>query len=203
LYVFLALILTACSKSDFTNVDDGEGITIEFLEGLNENSSFQLSKDSNGYYEMSLDRSKNQTIQRISGRLLRYGIPVEDISSGSQPKKIDFSSNLYWWLFEGDTIANITYTYINLFTGELTFVNLPPLLNWKDVLIPTINTSGYTNTDTGVFNTVIAPINEMIGDTMKIEVKYTHIVSSKKNETMFFDILGERVFKDSTFIILK
>ena len=203
LYISLALILTSCSKRDSTNIDDGDGITIEFLEGLNDNPRFQLSKDSNGYYEMSLDRNKNQTIQRITGRLLRYGMPVEDISSGSQPKKIDFSSNLYWWLLEGDTVANITYTYINSFSGELTYVNLPPLLNWKDILIPTINTSGYTNTITGVFNTVIAPINKMVGDTMKIKVEYIHSITSKDEGSIFFETTGKKVFKDSTYIVLK
>lgn len=37
---------------------------------------------------MSLGRNKNQTIERITERLLRYIMPVEDISSGSQPKKM-------------------------------------------------------------------------------------------------------------------
>ena len=48
---------------------NGEGITIEFLEGLNDDPQFQLSKNSDGYYEMTLNQNENQTIQRISGRL--------------------------------------------------------------------------------------------------------------------------------------
>ena len=78
---------------------------------------------------MVLDKTKNQTIQRITGKLLRNGKPIEDISSGTQSKKVEFSSNLFWWLMEGDLVANITYTYINYFTGLLTYVNLPPIIN--------------------------------------------------------------------------
>lgn len=203
LYLIPIIFLVSMCQKENTIVDNGDGIEIEFLEGLNDNPSFKLSRNSDGFYELTLDRSKNQTIQRITGRLLRNGAPVEDIGSGSQPKKVTFSSNLYWWLLEGDVVANITRTYINYFTGELVYVNLPPLINWKDALVHTINSDGYTNAETGVFNTVVAPINEMVGDTMKIKVEYLHSITSKEEGSMFFDTLGERVFKDSTYIVLK
>ena len=137
--IILFPFLFSCDKEEII-IDEGDGITIEFLEGLNDDSQFQLSKNSDGYYEMTLNQNENQTVQRISGRLLRDGNPVwEDLWSGPGSKKVEFSSNLYWWLMDGDTITNITYTYINEFTGELTYVNLPPLVNWKDVIVPTIN----------------------------------------------------------------
>jgi len=184
-------------------VDNGDGIEISFLEGLNDDPRFQLSKNSDGFYELTLDRNRNQTEQRITGRLLRNGDPVQDKLSGNQPKRVGFSSNLYWWLLEGDVVANITRTYINYFTGELVYVNLPPLISWKDVLVPTINSVGYTNAETGVFNTVISPRKEMVGDTMKIKAEYIHSITSQEEGSMFFNILGERVFKDSTYIVLK
>lgn len=192
----------SCSKNDII-IDNGEGITIDFVDGLNDDPTYQLSKDSNGYYNLTLDRSKNQTIQRITGKLLRNGLPLEDLLSGPQPKKINWESNLYWWLLEGQTVANITYTYLNLLTGELVYVNLPPLVNWKDVIVPTINESSYSDTKTGVVNTVIAPIQEMIGDTMKIKMMYTHLITQKEEGSKFSDIIGEKVFKDSTYVILK
>ncbi len=77
------------------------------------------------------------------------------------------------------------------------------MINWKDQLVSTINTSSYTEELTGKFNTVIAPIREMIGDTMKIKVEYSHLVTSKEEGSMFFDIEGVKIFKDSTYIILK
>ena len=104
---------------------------------------------------------------------------------------------------EGDIVANITYTYLNLFTGELVYVNLPSIVNWRDVLVPTINENSYTEQQTGIVNTVIAPIQEMIGDTMKIKMTYVHSITEKEEGSNSFDIVGERVFKDSTYVILK
>ena len=201
--IFLLSLIISCSKDQRTLTDNGEGITIEFVNGLNDDPTYQLSKDSNGFYNLTLDRSKNQTIQRITGKLLRNGFPLEDLISGLQPKKVNWESNLYWWLLEGETVANITYTYLNLLTGELVYVNLPPLVNWKDVIVPTINESSYSDTETGIVNTVIAPIQEMIGDTMKIKMTYTHSITQKEEGSNSFDIIGERVFKDSTYVILK
>ena len=178
-------------------IDDGNGISIDFLEGLNDNPNFSLLRNSSGFYELSLDTTKNQTIQRITGVLLKNGMPLD------KPEKIEFKSNLYWWLMEGDTIANITYTYINEFTGELSYVNLPPLINWKDELIPTINSSSYTDSKTGVFNTVIAPIKEMIGDTMKISAEYNHPITIKNSSSKFLEISEYLSIKDSVLIILK
>ena len=201
-YVILIFFIISCTKTDIIT-DNGEGITIEFVDGLNDDPNYQLSKDSNGFYNLTLDRSKNQTIQRITGKLLKNGLPLEDLLSGPQPKKINWESNLYWWLLEGETVANITYTYLNLLTGELVYVNLPPLVNWKDVIVPTINESSYSDTETGIVNTVIAPIQEMIGDTMKVKMMYTHLITQKEEGSKFSEIIGERVFKDSTYVILK
>ena len=201
-YVILIFFIISCTKTDIIT-DNGEGITIEFVNRLNEDPNYQLSKDSNGFYNLTLDRSKNQTIQRITGKLLKNGLPLEDLLSGPQPKKINWESNLYWWLLEGETVANITYTYLNLLTGELVYVNLPPLVNWKDVIVPTINESSYSDTETGIVNTVIAPIQEMIGDTMKVKMMYTHLITQKEEGSKFSEIIGERVFKDSTYVIIK
>ncbi len=201
--IFLLSLIISCSKDQRILTDNGEGITIEFVDGLNDDPTYQLSKDSNGFYNLTLDRSANQTIQRITGRLLRYGEPIEDLWSGPQPKGVNWESNLYWWLLEGETVAQITKTYLNLLTGELVYVNLPPLVNWKDVIVPTINKSSYSDNETGIVNIVIAPIQEMIGDTMKIKMTYIHSITQKEEGSNFFDIIGERVFKDSTYVILK
>ena len=201
--LILVAFIFSCEKEGQIIEDNGEGITIEFLEGLNDDPTYQLSKDSNGFYNLNLDRNTNQTIQRITGRILRNGYPLVDLGSGAQPKNINWESNLYWWLLEGDTVANITYTYLNLFTGELVYVNLPPLINWKEVIVPIINKNSYSNQETEIVNTVIAPIQEMIGDTMKIKMTYIHSITQQEEGSNSFDIIGERVFKDSTYVILK
>ena len=202
----LIIMVTSCSTdnekdsvkkdSDIVSInknqilDSGEGITLKFIDGLNDDSKFKLEKDLNGYYYLKLNPNSNQTIQRITGELLRNGKPVEDIWTGNQPKKVNWESNLYWWLLQGDLVIKITKTYLNVFTGQITYVNLPPLINWKDVLVPTINSSSYTDQKTGIINTVIAPIFKMKGDTMKVKMTYSHGINQKK-------------FKDSTYIILK
>ena len=201
--LILVAFIFSCEKEGQIIEDNGEGITIEFLEGLNDDPTYQLSKDSNGFYNLNLDRNTNQTIQRITGRILRNGYTLVDLGSGAQPKNINWESNLYWWLLEGDTVANITYTYLNLFTGELVYVNLPPLINWKEVIVTIINENSYSNQETGIVNTVIAPIQEMIGDTMKIKMTYIHSITQQEEGSNSFDIIGERIFKDSTYVILK
>ena len=111
---------------------------------------------------MKLIPKSNQQPHRITGRLLVNGkepYPAENV---------EFESNLYWWLRRGDTVAYITKSYINYFTGQYTIVNLPPMITNKDELVPTINKSSYSGTK-GEVNTIIAPISEMIGDTMIVK----------------------------------
>jgi len=43
----------------------------------------------------------------------------------------------------------------------------------------------------------------MIGDTMKIKMTYTHSITQKEEGSSFFEIIGKKVYKDSTYIILK
>lgn len=201
-FFFLFFFILDCSNK-ITFIDYGDDITIEFLEGLNDDPNFTLSKDVNGFYRLKLDRNRNQTIQRITGRLIRNdGRPIETLSGGLR-QKVEFSSNLYWWLLEGDTVANITNTFINPLTGELVYTNLPPLINWRDVLVPTINQSSYTDDNTGVFNTVIAPIRNMEGDTMKITAEYVHSITAQEEDSNFFSTIGQKIIKDSVYVILE
>ena len=120
----------------------------------------RLSVDDNGYYHLTLDPTKNQTIHRISGV----------VENTTEPTKVSWESNLYWWLLAGQVVAEITKTYINYFTGEVTYVNLPPLTNWRNALVPTINSSSYVGKG-GEVNTVIAPIYRMKNDTLVVECK--------------------------------
>ncbi len=52
LYLTVALItLICCTKeSNEVVVDKGDGITFNFIEGLNDDPKYQLKKDNNGYY---------------------------------------------------------------------------------------------------------------------------------------------------------
>jgi hypothetical protein len=209
----LLLMVLSCSKPDTiidnnddivtpdTIIDYGDDIVLEFLDGLNDNSLYTLPSDSNGFYYMVLNNSL-QTIQRITVKLSRNGETVYSPYSGYS-QKLEWSSNLYWWLLEGDTVANITELYFNPYTGEYEYINLPPLINWEDQLVPTINSVCYTDEETGIGNSVIGAIPEMRDDTMKIVVKYKHKITKKEEGSMFFEVIGERIIKDSVLIILR
>ena len=192
LVLLIFIFLIGCTYSD--NVSgDANNIKLEFIEGLNDDIDFHLNKNSEGYYELVLNKFSNQTIQRITAKLTQNNFPIQDNYGNIQPKLIEWESNLYWWLKKGDTVAQITKTYFNKFTGEITYTNLPPLINWKDELVSTINSSSYTSDQTGLVNTVIAPIREMSGDTLKIIVKYNHLLSDS----------SYKKFRDSKCILLK
>ena len=133
----------------------------------------RLPIDNNGYYHLVLDSTKNQTVHRITGTVY----PI------SEPTKVEWESNLYWWLLEGEVVARITKTYFNEFTGQLTYVNLPPLVNWKNVLVPTINSASYVDSNYEI-NTMIAPIYRMRNDTLEVKA-----VVSERNITQTIKIV--------------
>jgi hypothetical protein len=125
-----------------------------------------LPKDKNGFYYFQLYNQTGQNLQTLTGSI-RINGKVPD-----NPRvKVDWENNLYWHLRKGDIVATITKTYLNKFTGQFTIVQLPPLINNIDALVPTINKTCYNSLD-GSINTVIAPIWEMRGDTMQVVVKY-------------------------------
>lgn len=169
------IMLSGCS-ADIETESSADIISIEFDEGLHEDPKYRLSLLDNEHFELKLWRGSNQTIQRITGKV----ITTSPISNSTNPTihKVSFESNLYWWLKPGDTVATITKTYFNEFTGELVYSELPPIINWREALVPTINPAGYTNPQTGAFSVVIAPILKMKNDTMRITAK----VSSKSGE---------------------
>lgn len=166
--LIVILFLTSCEKEeiipiqDVTDVVDTSSLTSKEESKIDIELDGRLPIDTNGYYHLKLVENTNQTIHRVSGKV--YG--------NTRAVKIDWNSNLYWWLLQGQVVANITKTYINYFTGELTYVNLPPLTNWRDVLVPTINPTCYSDKDNEI-NTVIAPIYKMKGDTLIVTARLT------------------------------
>lgn len=78
LFIFIFYIISSCEGLGLSNkiIDEGDGISIEFIEGLNDDDNFKLKKLNENFYYLQLDTSKNQTIQRITGRLLRDGYPI-------------------------------------------------------------------------------------------------------------------------------
>lgn len=159
-YIIIILLISGCTFIDLENQKDLYELEIKGV--LTEDGLDTLSRDKNGYYHLRLNRYRNQTVRRVTGLILKNGIEP------FPPEKVEWESNLYWWLLRGDTVAQITRTYFNPFTGSLQEVILPSLIAQKDELVPTINCCSY-NGRGGEINTMIAPILNMVGDTLIIQ----------------------------------
>ena len=117
--------------------------------------------DINGYYHVSIDTTRWQTIYRISGHVYRDGDPMN-------VTKFAWASNLYW-------IINDTLGYIieRGLTDDLVYVSYDTTyITWFDGWeVPIVNGASYSNED-GEVNTVIAPVKTMVGDTATIFYVY-------------------------------
>lgn len=165
-FILLAFIIVfaSCTKDEIVVPNDIVEMSIDT----------RLPKDVNGYSYFKLYSAETQNIHRISGSIRINGkIPDE-------PRvKVEWENNLYWNLKKGDTLATITKTYLNYFTGQFTVVKLPPLISNINALVPTINKVCYNSAD-GSINTIIAPKWEMKGDTMIVVARYNGLVKTEK-----------------------
>lgn len=157
------LLLTGCSKEDiFPN------------NNIEMNIDTRLPLDVNGYSHFKLYSQTSQNIHRVSGSIRVNGkIPLEP------REKVDWESSHYWVLQKGDTLATITKTYLNYYTGQWNVVTLPPFVSNINALVPTINPVCYNSAD-GSINTVIAPLYNMRGDTLMITAKSNGITKITK-----------------------
>ena len=164
----LLILFSACTKEDEYIPQKEYTFTIDSV--LTQNGLRSLPKDQNGLYHLKITSIGTPQSHRVTGRILVNG------KEPFPPEKISFESNLFWWLRRGDTIATISQAYVNYFTGQFTIVKLPPLVTSKDELVPTTNFASYSGTK-GEVNTIIAPIREMIGDTLVL--KASHYTTNK------------------------
>ena len=162
--LILLTFLPACNKEGFLQPNRNIEMSIDT----------RLPKDSNGYSVFKLYSIQTQNIHTITGSIRVNGkIPNEP------REKIEWENNLYWNLVKGDTIATITKTYLNYYTGQFTIVKLPPMISNVNALVPTINKVCYNSAD-GSINTVIAPMWNMKGDTMTIVARIGNVIKVEK-----------------------
>ncbi|NDB29511.1 hypothetical protein EB155_05200 [archaeon] len=171
------LFLTSCDKNENFQPKINYEFSIDSV--LTRDGSRSLTKDQNGFYHLKITVNGFSQSHRVVGKILANG------NEPYPPEKISFESNLFWWLKQGDTLATITQAYVNYFTGQYTIVNLPPMIANKDELVPTTNCCSYSGKG-GEINNVIAPIREMIGDTLLLKAYH-----SKSNKTIFTKIVLE------------
>jgi hypothetical protein len=168
--IIIIFFLVGCTKEAEDLILSKKTFSLKIDSVLNPTGTRSVLFDNNGYYHLKLDPTKNQTLSRVTGKILADG------KEPYPPEKVDWESNLYWSIKRGDTVAIITKSYINYFTGQFTIVSLPPLIASKDELVPTSNFASYSGKG-GEINNMIAPIYKMRGDTLIL--KTTHSTSKQ------------------------
>ncbi len=124
-------LFTGCVKLEPNYLPE---YTIQFQIGL--------PLDSNGNYHLSLDRTRWQTLHRVSGVI----------------------TDLYWYL--GDTLGYIVTQYLSS-EAQYVSVDTSYMVGFNGLEVPTSNSYSYSNSYGQVSN-MIAPVQSMIGDTLRL-----------------------------------
>jgi len=122
----------------------------------------RLEMDFNGYFHLPLLRNTWQTTHRISGHVSIAKEPIENV-------RIEWISSHFWLL--NDTLGYfINYRY----TDQLRYIALDTtyIIGFNKFVVPVINCCSYSNGE-GEFNTMIAPVRSMIGDTMTVGIQFS------------------------------
>jgi hypothetical protein len=126
--LFTLIFLIGCNVTD-TNLDYTEPIDL-VLDG-------RTDLDSNGFYHLTLDSTRNQTPHRVTGTILNQ----EYIT------KVDWESNLTWY-FNGEVVPTINKASYSNESGEVN-VMIAPIYKMKgDTLIITGKVTESTETET-------------------------------------------------------
>ena len=154
----LLILLIGCSDSTTFESTEPDVIKIELDTGLN--TEFPLEQDVNGYYHLELGETW-QTTQRISGTAYINDIPLEVL-------RVEWESDLFWYL--GDTLGYIVNRNFDN-NGMYVSIDTSYVTGFNGMEVPTINCCSYSNSD-GEVNTMIAPVQSMVGDTMSIRMYF-------------------------------
>jgi len=120
----------------------------------------RLNADGNGFYHLELSDNW-QTLHRVSGTAYINDVPLEVL-------RVQWESDLYWYL--GDTLGYIVNRNFND-DGMYVSIDTSYVIGFNGMEVPTINPASYSNSD-GEVNTMIAPVQSMIGDTMTIRMYF-------------------------------
>ena len=122
----------------------------------------RLPQDENGYYHLTIDRTRWQTPHRVSGNVFTSdSIPIEFFW-------MEWSSDLYWYL--GDTLGYVVDQHLSD-NGVYVNVDTSYMIGFNGQEVPTTNKISYSNS-IGEINNMIAPVKSMIGDTMSLSAMW-------------------------------
>ena len=138
--IILSILFISCE-------DNNQGTTgsLEF--------DMRLPQDDNGYYSLTLNKDKWQTLHRVTAR-------VSD----------SLESNLYWVL--NDTLGYIVKRQFSDWNGQYVSMDTSYITGFEGMEVPTTNRSSYSN-KLGEINNMIAPVKNMVGDTLMLGAFWT------------------------------
>lgn len=191
------VLLCSCNKDIVTPIPPQHIVSFSIDSALNTTGTKSLKIDNNGFYHLIIDTSKFQNLARITGTFLVDGKPNGFPSPVDE--KIEWLSDHYWLLNPGDTTANIVKTYFNTYTGKLITVTLKPLVSLQSYLVPTINSTSYSDRNNGSVNTMFAPLSAMKGDTITIIGKAKFTIETP-NSKLFSDVKIDSIQKSIRII---
>ena len=131
--------------------------------------SVELPQDENGYYHMSLDTNKWQSIKRLTAHITSEGKDYDWWERDDMEwLPVRWRSTHYWTI--GDTLGYIVKRGV---TDDLEYVSYDTtyITGFSDFVVPTINPASYSNSD-GEVNTMFAPVWTMRYDTVLVSVGY-------------------------------
>lgn len=122
----------------------------------------RLPQDDNGFFHLTLNRNKWQTIHRFSGLVTDMNDNPIDVM------KFKWESNLYWVL--GDTLGKIIKRGL---TDDMVYVSYDTtyMTGFEGEIVPTINCCSYSNSK-GEFSQMTGFVRSMIGDTANVSISY-------------------------------
>jgi hypothetical protein len=132
----------------------------------------RLNVDDNGYYHLELSDNW-QTLHRVSGTTYINDVPLEVL-------RVNWESSHYWYL--GDTLGYIVNRYLTE-DGIYVSVDTSYVIGFNGMEVPTINPASYSNSD-GEVNTMIGPIQSMVGDTMTIWYSWSGWYAGVNNDSL-------------------
>lgn len=157
LLILISLIgLISCEKEEL-QIPDNYTLSVDG----------RLDTTSEGLYKLQLNSTSNsiQTIHRLTGTLLNNG------KEPYPPQLVNWESSHSWAI--NDTAYVMIRRFINPL-GQWVTVDTTYVTGFGGAIVPTINSSSYSGTE-GEINTVIAPVDNMVGDTMVVKCKFKNL----------------------------
>ena len=148
--VLVSFLLTACDTSLTPNRWESDGYADLVFD-------MRLSRDTNGFYHLVLDRDNWQTLHRVSASVTENDEGVENF-------RIEWDASHYWYI--GDTLGYIVKRNFDS-QGQYVSYDTIYLTQFTGMEVATTNQVSLSN-GKGEINNMIAPVRSMIGDTMRL-----------------------------------